>query len=538
MLVFSADALKVSATRLVPGYDEVNYIALGRQVARDGGIVGTIRCYLEGRCREDNRPPLYQLLLSPLLDDSPAAFARAKLFNLVVGALLVGLVFAVTRRRMSLAVASAAAVALCLMPVMPDYASRLMHDVLYAALTFATVHAIVACQERGAAAWLGVGGLVGLAFLTKGSGHLLWAPLLATSVYRHRAALPRRAAVYAAAVGFLAVSAFLVWRNWKLWREPFHNLNAGEVWIDHWRDVFVLRLSPEHAELGLRWYLRQHSLLDLLLKLGRGAGEIAGVFIYTAGIGFWNPIARVVTGLGTLALAGFGLRRRWRDGERTEVVAVLSTQVVYFAALALGASGAPGPQVRYVLPYVILIVPYAALELVAGVWPRVHARLAARHLRIDRTALAVLATVLAARFALAVPSAMRADPRTLYAVEPRWHQTSAWLSQALDPGERFAFPYMSRYSTWDLPRPDVDPRWAFWFGVPAPELLATIDRQGIRKVLIDTADVDFPEYAAKLAPERDFHGPLAFLGWPRCFADAGQPSRFLVYCRSGTAPSP
>ena len=150
----------------------------------------------------------------------------------------------------------------------------------------------------------------------------------------------------------------------------------------------------------------------------------------------------------------------------------------------------------------------------------------------------LLATVLVARFALAVPSVMRADPRTLYAVEPRWHQTSAWLSQALDPGERFAIPYMSRYSTWDLPRPDVDPRWAFWFGVPAPELLATIDRQRIRKVLIDTDDVDFPEYAAQLAPERDLHGPMAFLGWPRCFADGGQPSRFLVYCRAGATPSP
>jgi hypothetical protein len=65
-----------------------------------------------------------------------------------------------------------------------------------------------------------------------------------------------------------------------------------------------------------------------------------------------------------------------------------------------------------------------------------------------------------------------------------------------------------------------------------------IDRQGIRKVLIDTADVDFPEYAAKVAPDRDAQGPLAFLGWPRCFADSGQPSRFLVYGRVGSAPPP
>ncbi|HEY5090624.1 MAG TPA: glycosyltransferase family 39 protein, partial [Polyangia bacterium] len=441
-------------------------------------------------------------------------------------------------RRMSPPVACGASVILCLMPVMPDYASRLMHDVLYAGLTFAAVHAIVASQERGAVAWLGVGALVGLAFLTKGSGHLLWAPLVATSAYRHRAALLRRPALYAAAAGFLAVGFFLLWRNWKLWHEPFHNVNAGEVWIDRWRDVFVMRLEPEHAKLGLRWYLQRHSLFDLLLKLGKGAGEIAGVFIYTAGVGFWNPVARVVTGLGTLTLAGFGLRRRWRDGARVEVVAVLSTLGVYFAALALGASGAPGPQVRYVFPYVILVVPYAALELVDGLWPRLIPRLTPRFARVDVTALAVLATILVARVALAAPSALRADPRTLYAVEPRWRETSEWLSRALHPAERFAIPYMSRYSTWDLPRPDVDPRWPFWFGVPATELQHYIEQEGIDKVLIDTADADFPEYATKLAREVDFHGPLAFLGWPRCFADGGRPNRFLVYCRPvpGTWP--
>jgi len=35
----------------------------------------------------------------------------------------------------------------------------------------------------------------------------------------------------------------------------------------------------------------------------------------------------------------------------------------------------------------------------------------------------------------------------------------------------------------------------------------------------------------KLSPARDAHGPLAFLDWPRCFADTATPSRFLVYCR-------
>src|SRR5205814_626187 len=82
------------------------------------------------------------------------------------------------------------------------------------------------------------------------------------------------------------------------------------VWLDRWRDVFVARLRPEHAQLGLAWYLRRHSPIDLVLKIGKGAGEIVGVFIYTAGVAFWNPVARVVTGIGTVGLAALGLRRR------------------------------------------------------------------------------------------------------------------------------------------------------------------------------------------------------------------------------------
>jgi len=37
--------------------------------------------------------------------------------------------------------------------------------------------------------------------------------------------------------------------------------------------------------------------------------------------------------------------------------------------------------------------------------------------------------------------------------------------------------------------------------------------------------------ATVMATARDAHGPLAFLDWPRCFADTATPSRFLVYCR-------
>src|SRR5215831_20397858 len=82
VLGLGADAVRLSATRLYPRYDEVAYLALARDFAREGGIAGAVRCYLEARCREDNRPPLYQFLLTPVADDSPRFFADGKLVSL------------------------------------------------------------------------------------------------------------------------------------------------------------------------------------------------------------------------------------------------------------------------------------------------------------------------------------------------------------------------------------------------------------------------------------------------------------------------
>ena len=54
---------------------------------------------------------------------------------------------------------------------------------------------------------------------------------------------------------------------------------------------------------------------------------------------------------------------------------------------------------------------------------------------------------------------------------------------------------------------------------------------GIDTILTDSLDEDFATYKDRFSLEGDEHGPLRFLGWPRCFADSGKPSRFLVFCR-------
>lgn len=534
VLGLGAETWRLSSTRLSPRYDEVSYLALSRDFAREGGIAGTIRCHLEARCREDGRPPLYQLLLAPAASDAPRFYADAKLIHGLTVLLLLGVVFFALRRSFSVAVAAGSVIALASMPVVADYGARLLHDMLFAALTFAVVFAIARGQRKGVAYWLGGGALIGLAFLTKGSGHLLLGPLLITSLYHHRRALWRRPIVYAAACGFVAVAFFLLVRNYKLWGSPFYNSNGRQVWIDQWRDFWALQASPEWSKVGLGWYLSRHSIGRLLFEIARSAVLLVGYFAYTAGVGPSSGVARGVTGALVVMLAALGLRRRWRKrGHETEVVAVLSTLAIYFAALCLAARGGPGAQVRYVLPYVALLIPYAVYEGLERFWPPVRAWLATSPrstLSPAGAACVVLGAVLFARLSFAAVG-VKTSPRDAYAVERDWHETSEFLSRTLMPGERFALDYRSYYSTWDLPRPDTDPRWNFWLGMPAPELAVYMDRSQIRKVLIDTAAPGFGEVAEKLSPARDGHGALSFLGWPRCFADANQPSRFLVYCR-------
>ena len=94
-------------------------------------------------------------------------------------------------------------------------------------------------------------------------------------------------------------------------------------------------------------------------------------------------------------------------------------------------------------------------------------------------------------------------------------------------------PYQSYYSNWDVPLPDTDTRWPFWYGSPAEEMLKFMRQEHVRKVMIDRQSAGFAEDRQKLSADADAHGSLAFLDWPRCFADSATPSRFLIYCQPG-----
>jgi 4-amino-4-deoxy-L-arabinose transferase-like glycosyltransferase len=550
----TAQTLGLGALRLQPRYDEVHYIAVARDYQRLGGVAGAVACHLEGRCLEDNRPPLYEFLLTLFAHDAPSFYAEAKLITLATTFLLFAIIFAITWRRFSPRHAVASVVILALLPTLGEVSSGVLGDPLFAAAIFAAVAAIGSCQARGALAWLGTGALIGLAYLTKGNGHLLFLALLGVAAALDRRRLVRSGRPYVALCGFVAVSSFLLWRNVRVFGSPFHNFNDRPLWLDGWEDVWRLMRTPEWARIGPAYYLHHHSVFALGWRIVRGLGQTFGVLLYSFGLGIraGTPIqllpttaaviARVATGAGMAALAAAGLVARWRAGRRAEVLAALHGCGWLVLAFAVGGQGVGGVATRFMLPIVGVLVPYAAHGFLDGLLPWLSAR--APRWAIARAAVVVASAALVIKLFWFAPALAR-DPRLAYDVPSRWAETSAWFATHLEPGERYAFPFGSVYSTWDRPRPDPDARWVYTFRVPAAEMEhvlaegvpATIEprREGpprpVTKIFVDREDKGFASFEDKLSATTDAHGPLGFLGWSRCFADGDRPSRFLVFCR-------
>ena len=527
VLAFTAEVFSRSSEHQYPKWDEVSYIALARDYARLGGVTDTLGCYLEERCQESNRHPLYLLLLQLGASDGPEFYPLAKLLTYGSTLILLLIVFLWVRSVQGEEVAAVTVVLLCLMPALTGHSARVLCDVLYAAFFYISVQAIAHWQKRGSHWWLLAGAFIGLAYLTKGSGYLLFLPLIVTGLVAHRGRFFLRPAFYVAIIGFIAVAWFLLWRNASLFDNPFYNFNNRVIWMDGWEELWTLSRSGEWKDVGLLWYLGHHTVFDLLWRLLKGLGISLGVLVYTAGIGVDQTVLRALTGLLMLVLAGWSMVRRYRAGHHLEIVAILAATGFSLMAFSVGSDGVGGTPPRFVLPLVVLYVPYAGAFLVRNFLPWIVKRLEGQ----GRVAVTVAVLLILVVKLVLHGGALFENPMKRFKVPAIWGETSLWLKTRLKPGERFALNSHSYYSTWDQPFPDSDARWNYQFKTTKKRMLKHLKQDGIRKILIDTADQDFPDYKMKLSIIHDAKGPLHFLGWPRCFADSGRPSRFLIYCR-------
>src|SRR5262249_20516532 len=174
-------------------------------------------------------------------------YADAKLVTLGTALLLGTIVLIVGWKLFSPAVGLVSVALLALMPTFGDISSGVLADVLFAAALCLCVFGIGAAFEGGALAWTGAGALVGLAYLTKGNGHLVFVGLVTTGCWLEgrRFFRPARGIALAAALGgFVAIAFPLLFRNTKVFGNPFHNFNDPLVWLDGFDQTWRVMRQP------------------------------------------------------------------------------------------------------------------------------------------------------------------------------------------------------------------------------------------------------------------------------------------------------
>lgn len=526
-LALASRTLSLSRSHLFPVYDEVAYLDQARDMAQRG-VTGTIACHLRGECREDNRHPLYAAMLAPLMGAGPKDFARGKLLTLACSIGLIALVYFSCRRRWGEETGLACAALLALSWMTAHTSHQILADVLFTGIYFAALMSLVLGRS-----WAVFGLLAGLAYLAKGSGHLLLLAPLALAARRLRRRQPTLGALAQAVGGFTATASLLLWRNGIVWGDVFHNFNAKVIFLDRWGDMWRLVGTPQWEEIGPAWYWRRHGTVEVLQRLLNGSKAVFINLVQCLGSGPMWPPSHLAVGAALLILAAYGVARRWREGQREEILILLSPTILYLPALAwsqqAGISG-----FRFLLPVAVTLLPMAVLG--AGDALRRWASPAF----VEKGPGALRAAVFLASTSVLIGSfkGLTLDPRRLWALPAPWAETSAWIGQHVGE-EGFLISPDSLFSTWDCCR---DRRRPYPFDVAEAELKAFIQRRHIRHALADKAIIAADPQTGKYGPA-DASGPTSFLGWPRCFHDSLQPSQSLIYspdCPSsaGTKQSP
>ena len=321
------------------------------------------------RLTDGNRHPLLPALLAPVAAREPEFFVRARLVTLalVAAGLLAG--WLATARVFGAGLALAA-LAISLFEVRLQ-ARRVCPEPLLAALLVLAVSALARAQRgRG---YLAAGGLVGLAWLAKGSA-ILMLPVFALHLLVSR----RGKALLQVFAGFVVVaSPLLVW-NAVTYGSPIHNANTAHVaWEDRWDEDL-----DETSTATLSSWWGSHTPADGIARLGSGLLHQRGIE--------WP--------LGFLALLLLsripysGVRHRCKGfasgaaGEWRPIAAW--TALVWWPAFAWYAPIVSSR--RLLFPIVPVLIP-PALDLLRGFLPA-----AARGVRVPRGVATTAAVLLAA----------------------------------------------------------------------------------------------------------------------------------------------
>lgn len=357
--------------------DQGAFLITAGEIRDRGGLTWLWTALWSGEFPEANRHPLYLALLS-----LQPTVRGGQLLSLFLGVVTLGALTAATARRCGGLAAGLFCVLLGTNGAMCLFSTRVVCDVLMVLWggLIVLLHLPPARQttgkpsplpetEAGRHPWLRdtvSGGLLGLAWLTKGTGLVLFATYLlwivaASGVWRKQAvvrdvigrwrALRLTALrIICAAAAFALVGLPLLARNVNRFGSPFHNINSLLLFADRYEDLAEMQQRRLSVGEAAREYVDRHSAGDILRR--EASGVVWEAFIIVRSLGP-APLddARLLIGLpwALLAAALLAARREPADGLLAVWVGVSWLVFAWYVPIAAGE--------RFVLP---LLAPLLA----------------------------------------------------------------------------------------------------------------------------------------------------------------------------------
>jgi hypothetical protein len=214
--------------------------------------------------------PLLPALIAPFAEKDLVYFAKAKLVNVVIGAVAFWVVAYVGLRMVGPLPTFLALAALA--PGLSNKSAELTAEPLLLLFLVLTFYYLVSGFEQPRA-WALAGACAALAYLTKGSGLLLvLAYVLAVLKSAPKLTLTARFWLFPLAFGLVA-SPLLAY-NWQAFGSPLFNYNTAHViWLDYTEEQMIMF---DNAPPTMSSYLATHSSGQILARWLRGLVRVRG----------------------------------------------------------------------------------------------------------------------------------------------------------------------------------------------------------------------------------------------------------------------
>jgi hypothetical protein len=377
---FNSRPLRTLLVALMLAFFLTRFAAVGwqRMLLNSDSVEGDQGAYLQlgldlrehGVLTDGTRNPLYPLLLATFADREWHYFTYAKFLSLALGLASVLLIYYVGYFLFDLPTALLSAFLLSInMEFILHSTFVLAESLLVLCILGGWLVMVRSLRNPDSALLWGVaGGLMGLAYLAKGTGQLVAGCFVLAALLLHGLRFFRHRSLWAFVAAYSVVALPLWIYNWQVFGSPTFNFAiTHQMWMDRWEENFVRDMNA----LPTMWsYWRNHSWQEALGREGKGLMAmrffLAKMLWPTRSLAFdhfllsgWSGVALVV-GLGGILAAR---RSVWAFVRRHRQAVILTAlmSVVFYVLFAWYIAIVPIP-IRFMLP----LLPIGLLFVSAG----------------------------------------------------------------------------------------------------------------------------------------------------------------------------